>query len=267
MEISLIQGILLFVVAFVCGLDQIWEAFFWFRPMVVAFLAGIVLGDITLGVQAGAIAELAYLGLLTVGGTVPPDPLMAGMMTVVIAFTTGQSPETALGLALPFALLAQWVGILFNTFYVAVAHRCDKHAADGDYRGLTRTVLLAMFFKAFVIGLDVFLCAFALQSPIQSFVETFPEWLINGFSVAGGILPAVGLGLLLMVIFRKDNAPYFFIGFVMATFMDLPNVLPIAIVGAAVAFIVYQIDKRTDELESSGPTLGGTLNGSNEGGI
>ena len=33
MEITLIQGILLAIVAFICGIDQCWEAFYWFRPM------------------------------------------------------------------------------------------------------------------------------------------------------------------------------------------------------------------------------------------
>ena len=125
MEITLIQGLLLALVGFVCGCDQIFEAFYWFRPLVVSFFAGIVLGNVELGVACGAVGELAYLGLLTVGGTVPPDPLMAGMMTVVIAYTTGQSPDAAIGLSLPFALLAQWVGIIFNTVYVSVAHKCD----------------------------------------------------------------------------------------------------------------------------------------------
>jgi PTS system galactosamine-specific IIC component len=267
MEITLVQGILLFAIGFICALDQDWEVFFWFRPMVVAFLAGLVLGDVTLGVTAGAVAELAYLGLLTVGGTVPPDPLMAGMMTVVIAHTTGQSAEVALGLALPFALLAQWVRIGFNTAYVWVAHKCDQHASEGDYKGFTKTVLSAMVFKALTIGVEVFLCSYALQTPIQAFVSSFPSWLVHGFEVAGGLLPAVGLGLLLMVIFRADNAPYFFIGFVMATFMNLPNVLPIAITGTAIAFIVYQFDKRTDSVTTIGSngSSGGLVD--SEGGI
>ncbi|MEG2243860.1 MAG: PTS sugar transporter subunit IIC [Erysipelotrichaceae bacterium] len=60
LEITLIQGILLAVVAFICGVDQCWEAFYWFRPMVVAFFAGIVLGDMKLGIAAGAVSELSY---------------------------------------------------------------------------------------------------------------------------------------------------------------------------------------------------------------
>lgn len=247
MEITLIQGLLLALVGFICGIDQCWEAFYWFRPMVVSFFAGIALGDIPLGVACGAVAELSYLGLLTVGGTVPPDPLMAGMMTVVIAYTTGQSAETAIGLSLPFALLAQWVGIFFNTVFVGIAHRCDKLAENGDVTGFRNTVYAGLLIKSVTIGVMVFLCAYALQGPIQNFVKSFPTWLVHGFEIAGGLLPAVGLGLLLMVTLRKENAPYLFLGFIMATFLDIPNVMPIAIAGVCLAYINFMYEKKIDD--------------------
>ncbi|MDF9824762.1 PTS system galactosamine-specific IIC component [Breznakia sp. PF5-3] len=263
MEITLFQGLMLTVVGFICGLDQCWEAFFWFRPMVVSFLAGIVLGDVQLGVACGAVAELSYLGLLSVGGTVPPDPLMAGMMTVVIAYTTGQSAETAIGLSLPFALLAQWMGIFFNTVYVGIAHRCDKLAAEGDANGFKRIVYAGILIKTSAIALLVFLCTYALQAPIQSFVNTFPEELIHGFEIAGGLLPAIGLGLLLMVTLKKENAPYLFLGFIMATFLVMPNVMPIAIVGVCLAFINYMYEKKIDNASATVTVndIGGEENG------
>lgn len=250
MEISLIQGLLLTLVGFICAIDAGWEAFYWFRPMVVSFFAGIALGNIPLGVACGAVAELSYLGLLTVGGTVPPDPLMAGMMTVVIAYTTGQSAETAIGLSLPFALLAQWLGIFFNTVYVGVAHKCDDYAQKGDDKGFKRIVYGGMFLKAGTVALLVFLCTFALQAPIQQFVNTFPEELIHGFEIAGGLLPAIGLGMLLMVTLKGENMPYLFLGFIMATFLTMPNVMPVAIAGACFAAINYFYDKKMDSIGS-----------------
>lgn len=265
MEITLLQGLLLALVGFVCGVDQIFEAFYWFRPLVVSFFAGIVLGDVQLGVQCGAVAELAYLGLLTVGGTVPPDPLMAGMMTVVIAYTTGQSPDAAIGLSLPFALLAQWVGIIFNTVYVSVAHKCDEYAKNADVAGFNRIIPAAVCIKAGVVALIVFLCAFALQGPIQAFVNAFPQWLIHGFEVAGGMLPAVGLGLLLMVMLKERNVAYLFLGFIMATFLDMPNVLPIAIAGAALAYINYRHEKGTDDAVAKAVEAGSFDGGDSDG--
>ena len=76
MQITLVQGLLIALLVFICAIDKHMETFMWFRPLVVAFFTGIILGDVRLGMQAGAVAELSYLGLLTVGGTVPPDPLL-----------------------------------------------------------------------------------------------------------------------------------------------------------------------------------------------
>lgn len=249
MSINLVQGILLAVVAFICALDGALEAFFWFRPIVVSFFAGIVLGDMTLGCKAGAVAELSYMGMLTVGGTVPPDPLMAGMMTVVLAYTSGISPETALGLSLPFALLAQWFGIFFNTTFAMFLAPLDKAAEAADTGKFTSIIFLSLFIKAATYAVLVFLSAYAFQSQIQSFVEMFPEWLVHGFEIAGGLLPAVGLTLLMVVMVRKQNIAYLFLGFLMATFTNVNNILPVAIAGVCVAFIGYLNDQRLEKAQ------------------
>ena len=162
-------------------------------------------------------------------------------------FRSGQSPETAIGLSLPFALLAQWVGIFFNTAYVGIAHKCDQYAAEANTEKFAKIVIYGLVFKALCVGVLVFLCAYALQAPIQTFVNAFPTWLVHGFEIAGGLLPAVGLGLLLRVTLKKENAAYLFLGFIMATFLAMPNVLPIAIVGCSLAYINYLYEKKIDD--------------------
>ena len=96
MQITLVQGLLIALLVFICAFDKHMETFMWFRPLVVAFFTGIILGDVRLGMQAGAVAELSYLGLLTVGGTVPPDPLFAGLMTTAPAIAQ-RSEERRVG--------------------------------------------------------------------------------------------------------------------------------------------------------------------------
>ncbi len=244
MQITLVQGIMLTVLAMICAVDAATEAFFWFRPIVVAFFAGIILGNVQLGLAAGAVAELSYLGLLTVGGTVPPDPLMAGMMTTVIAYTANVSAETALGLALPFALLAQWWGIFTNTSYAGFMKPLEERAKEADIQGFWRIMVISLVIKSVGYGIITFLSTYLMQNLIAGFVLSFPIWLIHGFEVAGGILPAVGLGLLLRIMLKGENAPYLFLGFLMATFLSLGNVLPIAIAAIAIALIGYYNDRR-----------------------
>lgn len=143
MQITLVQGLLIALLVFICAIDKHMETFMWFRPLVVAFFTGIILGDVQLGMQAGAVAELSYLGLLTVGGTVPPDPLFAGLMTTVLAYTTGCDVNTALGLAVPFALIGQWINTGTNTFYAGFLPKVDKCAAAGDEKALPRSCIPA----------------------------------------------------------------------------------------------------------------------------
>jgi PTS system galactosamine-specific IIC component len=266
MQITLLQGLGLGLVGFICKLDQQTEAFYWFRPIVVSFLAGLVLGDPALGVACGAVSELAYLGMTFVGGTVPPDPLLAGMMTVVIAYTTGQNAETALGLSYPFALLAQMLGIMINTAMVFVAHKLDDCAERADADAFMRWTFAPWFVVSALWFVLVFLCSYALQVPIQNFVATFPEWVSHGFEVAGNILPAVGLAMLMLTTLKLDTAPYLMIGFVMATFLVLPNVLPVAIVGVALAFINYLHEKKMDGIAATAASST-YLEGGDEDGI
>ena len=61
---------------FICAIDKHMETFMWFRPLVVAFFTGIILGDVQLGMQAGAVAELSYLGLLTVAAPCRRTPCL-----------------------------------------------------------------------------------------------------------------------------------------------------------------------------------------------
>ena len=210
MQITLVQGLLIALLVFICAIDKHMETFMWFRPLVVAFFTGIILGDVRLGMQAGAVAELSYLGLLTVGGTVPPDPLFAGLMTTVLAYTTGCDVNTALGLAVPFALIGQWINTGTNTFYAGFLPKVDKCAAAGDEKGIAKVMYTGWILYAAMFALAAFLSTYALQSGISAFVAAFPAWLVHGFEVAGGLMPAVGLALLLVVMLKKENAACWF---------------------------------------------------------
>ena len=257
MQITLLQGLLMLLVGFICSIDQQTEAFYWFRPMVASFFTGIVLGNVELGAECGAVAELAYLGMTNVGGTVPPDPLFAGIMTVVLAYTTNQTPEAALGLSYPFALLAQALGIMFKTVYSFVPHKLDGYAKEGNVKAFNGLIIGVTILESFVTAVVIFLCVYALQAPIQAFVNSFPVWVTHGFEIAGGVLPAVGLAMLLLTTLKSETYPYLFIGFVLETILAnivtadgnavFATVMPVAIIGTCLAAINYMYEKKIDQ--------------------
>ena len=43
MQITLVQGLLIALLVFICAFDKHMETFMWFRPLVVAFFTGIMM--------------------------------------------------------------------------------------------------------------------------------------------------------------------------------------------------------------------------------
>lgn len=77
---------------------------------------------------------------------------------------------------------------------------------------------------------------------MQALVKAMPAWLTHGFEVAGGILPAVGFGLLLRVMFKAQYIPYLIAGFLFVCYIEVSNLLPVAVLGAG--FAVYEFSMR-----------------------
>ena len=98
MSVTLTQGILIAIWAMISGLDAWLQAFFIFRPIIVCTITGLILGDLQLGVIAGGLTELAFAGLTPAGGTQPPNTVLCGIMTVVIAATNNTNSTSFLPL-------------------------------------------------------------------------------------------------------------------------------------------------------------------------
>lgn len=244
MEITLIQGIMLAIAAVIIGIDYWLEAFFIFRPLVVSTITGLILGDLVLGLKCGALIELAFAGLTPAGGTQPPNPVLAGFMGTVLAYTTNSSPEIALGLCLPFSFLMQYVILFFYSTFSFFMGKADHYADTADVKGFRNLNLLTMGIVAIAYGIIVFLCTFVAQDAMSSFVNSLPEFITHGLEVAGGILPAIGFGMLLRVMMKTKYIPYFIAGFLMATYIEMSNLLPVALLGTIFALLDYYSAKQ-----------------------
>ena len=56
----------------------------------MAPLVGLVLGDLTLGVQVGALLELIFLGAVPIGASNPPDITSGSIIGTAFVILTGQ---------------------------------------------------------------------------------------------------------------------------------------------------------------------------------
>ena len=247
LEISLFQGICLAVMAFIVGIDFWLEALFIFRPLIVSTLTGLILGDLRLGLLTGALTELAFAGLTPAGGTQPPNLVLAGVMTTVIAYTAKVDAKIAIGLALPFSFLMQYIILFYYSIFSLFMKKADKYAEDVEIKKFYFLNLVTTLIVGISYAVVVFVSSYVAQEAVQNLVNSMPEWLTHGFEVAGGILPAVGFGLLLRVMLQKQYVPYLIIGFVVASFLKFSNLLPVALLGTAFAIYEYFNQKKIEE--------------------
>ncbi len=97
-------------------------------------------------------------------------------------------------------------------------------------------------------------------------VNALPEVITHGLEVAGGILPAVGFAMLLRVMMKAKYIPYFIAGFLMACFCEMPNLLPVALLGAVFALIdFFGVKQRKEEVEEAVRNAGVSGGGNNVG--
>lgn len=193
MDVTLTQGLLIALWAMISGLDCWLQAFFIFRPIIVCTITGLILGDLQLGVIAGGLTELAFAGLTPAGGTQPPNTVLCGIMTVVIAATNNTAPATAIGLSLPFAMLMQYILLFFYSSFSLFLPKFDKYAAEGNTSAFKRLNFIPLTIVTLSFGIMAFLSAYAAQGPMKALVTSMPHWLTHGFELAGGSYRLSGL--------------------------------------------------------------------------
>ena len=108
------------------------------RPLVVGTAMGIALGDITTGVQVGASLELVFMGVMAIGGTVPPDSIHGTAVGAAYAIILGKGIETAIALAVPASIVCQMLfvpGIGIRSLFTPYV---ERQVEKGNWKALQR---------------------------------------------------------------------------------------------------------------------------------
>lgn len=213
------------------------------RPLVLGPLVGLVLGDLYQGIVIGATLELIFMGNIKIGAAIPPDVITGGVLGTAFAILSGQGPAVALALAVPISILAEMAVSSLFIFRAGLNKRFATFAEDGDYIKLQRLHIISGLLKPLLMGLLVFLSLQLGAEAMKSLLEKIPAWVHEGLKVAGNMLPALGFALLMMVMFNKKVAPYFFLGFILASYLKLP-MIAIGGLGIITALIITNLMQR-----------------------
>lgn len=195
-------------------------------------IAGLFVGDISLGFKIGATCLLLSVGFYTYGGSTIPDYVTGTLFGVVIAKSSG-SYEIGLTVAVTLSLLMTQMDILGRASTTVFQHLGDKALANNNIKKFEMYTILGVlpwFFSRFV---PVFLGVLLLDH-IEGFA-TFAaniRWVSDGLSVVGKALPAVGFALLLSYMDLRKYWPFMLIGYVMFAYMGV-GTIGLAIMGMA----------------------------------
>lgn len=123
----------------------------------------------------------------------------------------------------------------------------DRYAEEANTRQIMLCNNVYPTILNFILRFPIpFLANYYGADAVNSFMESVPEWLTHGFSVAGGLLPALGFALTMFVIGKKELLPWFFIGYFLIQFSGIP-VLGAAIFGLCAILLINMYQKASVE--------------------
>lgn len=247
-------------------------------PVFAGFIAGIIMGDVETGLWIGGSLQLMVLGVGTFGGASRIDATSGAVIATAFSVAQGIKPEMAIStIAVPVAALMVYTDILgrFSTTYFA--HRIDKHVENFNYKGIERDYLMGALPWALSRALPVFLAVALGGGFVQTLVDGIQQvqWLADGLTLAGKMLPGLGFAILLHYLPVKRNLHYLALGFAItamlttvysnlqtaggalatlskdfnaAPFKGLP-MIGIAVIGAALATLHYKNSQRVNVIE------------------
>lgn len=235
------------------------------RPIVIGPLVGLFLGDLHTGVLIGASLEAVFMGVVNIGGASAAEPGIATAVGTAFAIMLGKGSEVALTLALPIGILGLQIKTVIYIFIVGMfAKTFDRLAAEGKehqivllHYGLwvVQWVLYSMFaFLAIMFG----------SNAVSKLLNAIPDVVMNGLTVCGGLLPAVGMAMLMKMLWDKKICVAYFFGFVMSAYLNLP-LIALAVLGVVIAVYVASNDYRMNQLASQRVAVSGENNNGTDG--
>lgn len=225
------------------------------RPIVIGPLIGILLGDVKTGLLVGASLETIFMGIVNIGGASAAEPGLASALAVAFAIKL----HGGLGVALPLAIPLGIIGLQIKTLlYVAVvgpfASRFDSLAAAGKQKQIVRLHFGLWGLQWFLYALIPFFAMLVGSGATQAVLKLIPNVIVHGLTVAGNVLAAVGMAMLMKILWDKNISVFYFLGFLIVAYFKIP-LIAVAVMGFIIAILIAQRDMQVHTLEQKMSTV------------
>lgn len=247
---SIVQALLIGLCAWVCasGIEFTCWSIQLCSPIIFGPIVGAILGNTELGLAIGCATQVVYMGTVMVGGVAAVDYAMAGVVATALGVSTGASPEMGVTIAVAFGtfgMVAETAKMTLNSVFV---HRADKYAHEGNTKGIfICNVVYPQIINFFLYFLTTFLICLYGSQAVTAFFDAVPTVITHGLESVGMILPALGIAMLMKVIFKVKYLPYLIFGFILSSYMGL-GMIPVSLFGIGMAIIYwFNYDKTVSE--------------------
>ena len=225
------------------------------RPLVASFVVGVIMGDLQTAMIVVIALQIMYMGNVTPGGAVAWDLSYATYIGTAGALVFGKGMESTqvIGLAVVFAGIGGLVGqMVWNLSYalnLPLNRLANKYAEAGE----TGKMYIPNVVCGQLIGLAcrfipavILLTTMTAASAQADFASMIPGWLTTLLSTFGGMMAALGMGIIISFLLKKQwQICIFLLGFVLVTYFNL-NTMAVAVIATllAVIYYVFQIGQK-----------------------
>lgn len=207
------------------------------RPLPICTVVGLLMGDVTQGLIIGATLEIMWMGIGNVGAYVAPDIITGAIVATSIAISSGGGVATAITLAVPTSLLTQQLIVLFRTANCALNNWAERMADEANFKKTFWLNVPSIIGIFFIRAVPTFLAIYFGSGLIEGIVNQLPKVVMGGLAVSGKMIPAIGIGLLMMMMIKDAKMWVFLIlGFVLSSYLKL-SILPISLIALTFAFL------------------------------
>ena len=254
---EIIQGILIVILAFWMVIDQQGLVVITWFPIMIALFVGLIMGDMYTAMVIGGTFQLMALGVANIGGSSVPNWGLAALVGIYVAIrTTGDIEEAkavALAVGVPVGMLGIQLDVLAKLLNSYVAQAAQKALNNREFKKMNRILAVGPIIFGLSTAIPTALCVIFGDKIVKVILEVVPQWFTDGLSIAGSILPVVGIALLLQVMPVKKYLSLLIVGFVFAAYFNIP-ILGVSLIGFALAYYYFttQISKSTASASSAG---------------
>ena len=245
--VLLFQAFIVGVLCYLGAVETVWAYgvvggyYILGRPLVAGFLIGLVFGDVQAGVLCGLAVQGVFIASMHTGGTSSSEITYASYGGIGLALATTKDPAVAVTLAI---FIGQTFGLIFYNLRMAgfsyFNHKAEKAAANLDIKGLILNQIVYTQFITFLVRvIPIMLAIYFGKDLVESLLKSMTEVVTHIVSVLGGVLPALGIAMLMNILIKKKaELVFFFLGFVLIAFAKL-NTVALVFIAAAFAYVVY----------------------------